>query len=578
MLTQEEHYKDDLAGYVHHAMEVLQQVQSQMEVVSSIQEIDKITQDIDSFEKGFSTYVQAKATGVENLAKYEVAANEVGQSIDKILASIEEYFNQHPSMFEEFERYRKAKEFKDEFNELQVLVWRFEKEHTPQIAQAIGSQLQHLVETNENLKAIMISPDTQQHLSETSTRLQSFLKLFATAKQANTNLELATQNMLNAAVDASSKMSALVEEELRIAHSKMQQAIYIIEALLIVALIVAIAMGIWLVRSIMLPLQESIDFAKRISEGDLSQAIHIRNEDEFALLNSALNQSANSLRTIVEKLMNLTQTTEQGSRKIIESVSLSSESIEQQQLETSQVATAINQMSASTHEISQNASTASEQSSQAETQAQSGLEQVQKTIQAIAALSQEMESASNVVEKLDQDTGNIVDILSVIRGIADQTNLLALNAAIEAARAGEQGRGFSVVADEVRSLAQKTQDSISEISQIIDAIQQGASNVVQVMGQSQTSTQNVMVLMNQSGETYDLIVAAINEVTNMNMQVSVATEQQASVAEEINRNISKINSLVSENAASLRLIEGETHEQGKNSQALSEVVGFFKIS
>ena len=235
--------------------------------------------------------------------------------------------------------------------------------------------------------------------------------------------------------------------------------------------------------------------------------------------------------------------------------------IEEQQSSTEQVAIAIREMANSIQEVSNNAHTAAESTMQAHDGSLNGSERMNRTQELILNLAGEIQHAADTVAQVERESDSIGSVLEVIRGIADQTNLLALNAAIEAARAGEQGRGFAVVADEVRTLASRTQESTSEIQNMIQRLQEGAVKATQAMARSRSQTEDVVRHSAEANEAFGLITSAMTNVNDMNNQIAATVEEQSHVASDLSNNLSQINSLA----------QGASSNAAQSTQAIEEV-------
>ncbi|WP_443200847.1 methyl-accepting chemotaxis protein [Pseudomonas sp. GM33] len=250
---------------------------------------------------------------------------------------------------------------------------------------------------------------------------------------------------------------------------------------------------------------------------------------------------------------------------------------DQQASRTSSVAAAINQLGAAAQEIAQNAALASQHSSDARSLAEDGQQVVDKTIAAMQQLSVKISDSCGNIETLNSNTVNIGQILEVITSISQQTNLLALNAAIEAARAGEAGRGFAVVADEVRNLAHRTQDSAQQVQTMIEELQVGARAAVGIMTDSQRQSESSVGIANQAGERLGSVTQRIGEIDGMNQSVATATEEQTAVVESINVDITEINTLNQEGVENLQATLRACADLEQQAARLKQLVGSFRI-
>jgi methyl-accepting chemotaxis protein len=321
-----------------------------------------------------------------------------------------------------------------------------------------------------------------------------------------------------------------------------------------------------------------VEELQHIADGDLSERACIEhNGDEIGALCAGLEYMKERLRGVMA-LMSSTSGQLAGAAEQMTAVSEQTlQAINRQQGEINQVATAMAEMSATAHEVAENASHTSESAREADSEAQQGQGVVRQSVNGISNLAQNVLEASEVIHRLDQDSEQIGSILDVIRGIAEQTNLLALNAAIEAARAGEQGRGFAVVADEVRTLAQRTQKSTQEIQGMIEQLQTGARNAVQVMEQGRQRTDESVEQSSRAGSSLDVITTAVSRITDMNLQIASAAHEQSMVAEEMTRNVTQINQMADETAEGARQTEQTSRELFGLANELQGLVQQFKV-
>lgn len=305
--------------------------------------------------------------------------------------------------------------------------------------------------------------------------------------------------------------------------------------------------------------------------GDLTRRLPHQGKDEVGNIVDAFNLFIGQLQAIISDVVRSSAKLNNTAEGMLGVVSEAEKGMLKQQGETMQVATAMNEMSATVQEVARNAARAAESAEQANKEAAQSKQVVIQTKQAISMLADDVEKAAQAIHQLEAESVNIGTILDVIREIADQTNLLALNAAIEAARAGEQGRGFAVVADEVRSLASRTQDSTQQIKAMIERLQSGANNAVTVMETGRTQAQRSVQQATQAEASLAMITDAVGTINNMNMQIASAAEEQSAVSEEINRNIHNINQVTDQTSQGVKQATelcGDVAEESKNLQSL----------
>ena len=317
--------------------------------------------------------------------------------------------------------------------------------------------------------------------------------------------------------------------------------------------------------------------SSRLSEGDLDARVDYRANDEMGQISNAINVMAESFRKTVDEVKEAVSRLAAAAEETSVVTSQTSAGIVQQQTETSQVATSINELSATVQEVARNAVQAAAAAQEADATFCEGKQVVGKVISAIGDLSTEVDQASDVIRDLENESERIGSVIDVIKGIAEQTNLLALNAAIEAARAGEQGRGFAVVADEVRTLAGRTQHSTQEIEEMINRLQGGAKRAVNAMVSGKQMTQVGVEQAAMAGEALKTINAAVERISSMNTQIASAAEEQSAVTEEINRSIANINEVAEQTAAGANQTAAASDDLARLADQLKGLVGHFKV-
>lgn len=317
----------------------------------------------------------------------------------------------------------------------------------------------------------------------------------------------------------------------------------------LMALLLTAVLALVLTRSIVRPLAQAVEMAKVVASGDLTQTLVVRGHDEPARLLGSLNDMQQRLRGTIGHIADASSQLAAASEELSTVTEGTSKGLEQQNNEVEQAATAVNEMTSAVEEVARNAVSASEASRHTDTIAQAGQDQVRQTVASISHLSADVTLTATEVERLASHVRSIGQVLNVIRSVAEQTNLLALNAAIEAARAGEQGQGFAVVADEVRALAHRTQQSTEEIKQMIGIIQSGAEQAVCAMQGSKTRAQSTLERAQAAGEALDAITQAVAHINERNLVIASASEEQAQVARDVDRNLLNIRDLSHQSSA-----------------------------
>ena len=360
-------------------------------------------------------------------------------------------------------------------------------------------------------------------------------------------------------------------------HGEVQQRLLLISVLILVGVLLALVLTLIIIRLIGSAVKDVEQTIVSLSEGDLTVHTNYQGKDELGRIASSINHMGRRLHEMVHQINSAVHQLSSAASETAAVTEQTSAGIQQQQSETEQVATAMNQMNATVHEVAQNAARAAEAAHLADSESASGKRVVSQTIDVIGALADEVEKATNAIHQLEQDSDQIGTVIDVIRGIAEQTNLLALNAAIEAARAGEQGRGFAVVADEVRTLASRTQQSTTEINEMIAHLQAGAANAVKVMDVSRKQAHAGVEQVTQAGVSLDSITQAVATINDMNTQIASAAEQQSAVAEEINRNVATISEVAEQTSEGAQQTTAASEELAQLAEELQTMVGKFKL-
>jgi methyl-accepting chemotaxis protein len=345
----------------------------------------------------------------------------------------------------------------------------------------------------------------------------------------------------------------------------------------LIAALATVVLALWLTRSIILPLEEAVTAAEFVAKGDLTHDIRVEGKDEVTRLLNALQQMQNNLRSTLSLIGSSASQLASAATELNSVTEDSHRGLHQQNAEIEQAATAVNEMTSAVEEVARNAVSTSQASSESNTAAQDGQTRVIETVTSIQNLSSNVQHTSVLVQSLADQSQDIGKVLDVIRSIAEQTNLLALNAAIEAARAGESGRGFAVVADEVRALAHRTQQSTLEIDKMVSTMRSGSSEALESMLISRSRAAETLELAQGAGESLTRITSSINQISERNLVIASAAEEQAQVAREVDRNIVNIRDLSLQSSSGANQISASSNELSRLAGELNQVVTRFRV-
>ena len=356
-----------------------------------------------------------------------------------------------------------------------------------------------------------------------------------------------------------------------------RSAITGIVAVAVIAALMTVLLAWLLTRSIVTPLNRALLAAQTIADGNLTNVIEVDGTDEPARLLNALSAMQASLRKTIEQIAGSATQLGAAAEELSTVTHEASRGLQQQTNEIEQAATAVNEMTAAVEEVARNAVSTSEASNQSTQAAREGRDRVVETVGAIQTMTHDVQNTSVMIEGLAAQGRDIGKVLDVIRAIAEQTNLLALNAAIEAARAGEAGRGFAVVADEVRALAHRTAQSTQEIEKMVAGIQNGTGQAVSSMQQSNQRTQSTLEMARAAGVALEQITQSIQLINERNLVIASASEEQAQVSREVDRNLVNIRDLATQSATGANQTSAATHELSRLAVDLNAMVARFVI-
>ena len=437
---------------------------------------------------------------------------------------------------------------------------------------AIDNTLKYL----ENLPSTLPEQHTAnlQQAAESLKAYRAAVSQYRDAQVASADAlqRMAAQGQILIDVSRKLTISQTIVRDTDVAHAKNT---------LLLATALALAFGLFaawsITRQIVIPLAQTLKVAEHIAAGDLTHNLTSTRQDELGQLQRAIQSMTLGLRELIGGISDGVTQIASAAEELSAVTEQTSAGVNSQKVETDQVATAMNEMTATVQEVARNAEEASEAAVAADQQAREGDKVVAEAIAQIERLALEVGHSTEAMGELKRESDKIGSVLDVIKSVAQQTNLLALNAAIEAARAGEAGRGFAVVADEVRSLAQRTQKSTEEIEELIVGLQSGTQQVATIMDNSRCLTDSSVELTRRAGGSLESITRTVSAIQAMNQQIAAAAEQQSAVAEEINRSVLNVRDVSDQTSAASEETAASSVELARLGTHLQRLVGRFRV-
>ncbi|MCW4244296.1 MAG: methyl-accepting chemotaxis protein [Candidatus Thiodiazotropha taylori] len=445
-------------------------------------------------------------------------------------------------------------------------------------SQTAVSQIERteMLSIEQSLNQIAIDHDSFKQHANTIIKLLTAGKTTEAGKLAE-SIENEEDQLTHQTESLLHEVELFTEEAGHRAAEHEHTALTILTILATLSLLIGIAISWLLSNNITKRISYSVEQLETIASGNLTSNLEVCGSDEIGKLQQAMSIMQQRLRDMIRHITDTTIQLSTAADEVATVTTQTNDNIQQQQSETEQITTAMTQMSATVREVSLNIETTSNSASDANLQVKNGQEMVTSALNGVNKLGEQIETNATVISELERNSENINSVLEVIKSIAEQTNLLALNAAIEAARAGEQGRGFAVVADEVRTLAGRTQDSTSEINQMIEILQGNSANAVKAMEVSRQQASCVVEQAQNADTALQAISASVSQIDQMSSQIATAAEEQSSVTDEMSRNIDHINNMAIQNASGTQQTSAAGDELSRMAASLQQMVSAFRI-
>ncbi|MBC3956879.1 methyl-accepting chemotaxis protein [Pseudomonas sp. DOAB1067] len=539
----------------------------------NVKMLNQLSVVIADYQKSLNNMRSGYKASIALRKELSVNATKATEMLDRILADVSKLDATDPNRFEYYQLIVRAKE---DLMQTRYEVRGYLTDITPENEQSAARKLDDALKNLQPLKATFGSTQADA-LKQLETSLQAYSTTLQGFKTSSGDIAQARKEMTVQGQDIVKLSEAMYQLQLDRRDQESAQARNMQIGCTLLAMILGIIAAVIITRQITRPLQETMAVVDRIASGDLSQTMMVTRRDELGVLQQGIQRMGTTLRELIGGIRDSVVQIASAAEELSAVTEQTSAGVNSQKVETDQVATAMHEMSATVAEVARNAEQASEAASTADKEARAGDTVVNEAIGQIERLAAEVVRSSEAMTLLEQESDKIGKVMDVIKAVAEQTNLLALNAAIEAARAGEAGRGFAVVADEVRGLAQRTQQSTEEIENLVAALQNGTRQVSSIMLSSRELTVSSVQLSRKAGTSLNSITQTVSNIQAMNQQIAAAAEEQSAVAEEISRSIINVRDVSEQTASASEETAASSVELARLGGQLQTMVSHFKI-
>ncbi len=563
---------------------LLEQARERMDAPRQRALIDELTDMHARFTEGFDTEVVDSITTMERIKADKLAT--AGPKTEEMLSGIVTAAQDMSYATLAF----KAETANRRMVQLRTAVNTFLVTPSDANAEVISERTSAASEAIAALEDAIFSDENSERLATAQESLATYLAGVRQLQAAVDRLRAAKAQMDDVGPQIAARARELEDEvfgalsaQAEVADQRVSTTITLTGAVVGVAVLVGLLLAGWITRSVTRPLRSARDGLSRLLEdirqgqGDLNTRLPVTSRDEVADLVRAMNTFIETLQDVVKGIGRETESLATSAEELSSITASTDDGIRRQRAEIEQLATAMNEMAATAQEIARNTGEASGAAEGSHETADRGRRIVHEVVDTIEGLAQQVEQGAERTRALNAETDSVTKVLDVIREVAEQTNLLALNAAIEAARAGESGRGFAVVAEEVRGLAQRTQESTGEIQSIVERLQEGAREAAEQMEASRGTARTSVEEAARAGDSLSEIAASVQRITEMTTQIAGAAEEQTATSGNISESVNKVNGVVDESVSAVGQITSSSQELAAMSERLRELVGRFRV-